>query len=268
MGYISKTFRPIVVGDDVSTVIQDDKSAQAFATGDILFDWTEVEVPLRTNAIVNGLIHAYGNDGAAQAAGDIMLLIAKSNNGVAPTSLGNVNAKPSSCFELPDVLMNIIKFEGSTNTDGKLNFPNLGSSYYYMVGSVHGGTGDDASGSSIPAVIDLEANGVRGTNKIYVAGIAGGAFDFGTGVLLNDASNVADDASTTLTVDGVDPRRHFRAGDKIYIHDVDTSIGTVASLGATSIVLTSNNVGAIANNDEFVNDKPLTITLSFSSNKM
>ena len=111
-------------------------------------------------------------------------------------------------------------------------------------------------------------NNCEGTVKIYVAGIAGGAIDFSTGVLLNDASNVADDAATSLTVDGVDPRRHFRVGDTVHIHDSDTAIGTIASMTNTNITLAANNVGAIADNDEFVNDKPLTITLAFSNGKM
>ena len=266
MGYISKTFRPSVINGDVSGVIQSNGSDKPFAAGDLLFDWHELIIPARTSAIVNGLVHVYGEDGGAAPNSDFYLLFAKSNNGAAPTSLGTVNDKPNAAFDLPDLLMNIVKFEGAANTEGKLNMPNLGSTYYYMFG---GGAGTDGtSGQSLPIVINPELNLSDGTTKIYVAGIAGGAMDFSTGVLLNDASNVADDAGTSLTVDGVDPRRHFRVGDTIHIHDVDTAIGTIASMTDTSIVLTSNNVGAIANNDEFVNDKPLTITLSFSSKKI
>jgi len=266
MGYTTKTFRPSVINGDVSGVIQSNGSDKPFAAGDLLFDWHELTIPNRSNAIVNGVVHVYGEDGAAAPNSDFFLIFAKSNNGVAPTSLGTVNDKPAAAFDLPDLLMNVVKFEGVGNTEGKLNMPNLGSSYYYMFG---GGAGtNNSSGQSLPIVINPEPNRVDGTTKIYVAGIAGGAMDFSTGVLLNDASNVADDAGTSLTVDGVDPRRHFRAGDTVHIHDSDTAIGTIASMTDTTIVLTSNNVGAIADNDEFMNDKPLTITLAFSDGKM
>ena len=117
-----------------------------------------------------------------------------------------------------------------------------------------------------PIIIEPEDMDFAGgqTQRIYVAGIAGGAIDFSTGVLLNDASDIADDAGTALTTDGVDPRKCFQVGDVIYIHDVDTSIGTVASMTATNITLTANNVGAIADDDEFVGDTPITIKLGFS----
>ena len=122
-----------------------------------------------------------------------------------------------------------------------------------------------ASGQGGPVVIEPENNHLGGqtTNRIYVAALAGGDFNFSTGVLLNDGSDVADDAGTSLTVDGVDPRQAFRPGDVLYIHDVDTPIGTISSLAATTITLTSNNVGAIADDDEFMNASPIRVTLGF-----
>jgi len=156
--------------------------------------------------------------------------------------------------------MNVVKFEGTTNTAGKLNMPNLGSTYYYMIG------GGDASGNNLPVVINPELNLSDGTTKIYVAGIAGVGMDFSTGVLANGA--VGDDSATSITVKTVDPRRHFRVGDTVHIHDVDTALGTIASMTSTNITLNANNTSAIADEDEFVNDKPLTITLAFSDGKM
>jgi hypothetical protein len=264
MGYTTKTFRPSVINGDVSGVIQSSGSDKPFAAGDLLFDWHELIIPARTSAIVNGVVHVYGEDGAAAPNSDFFLIFAKSNNGAAPTSLGTVNDKPAAAFDLPDLLMNIVKFEGVSNTEGKLNMPNLGSSYYYMFG---GGAGTDgSSGQSLPIVINPEQNRVDGTTKIYVAGIAGGAMDFSTGVLSN--AGVSDDSATSIVTKTVDPRRHFRVGDTVHIHDSDTPIGTIASLTNNDIVLTSNNVGAISADDEFMNDKPLTITLAFSDGKM
>ena len=265
MGYTTKTFRPSVVNSRVANVINANASDKAFGDGDTLFDWHELTIPNRSNAIVNAVVHSYGIDGAAQANADFALLIAKSNNGAAPTSLGNGNVKASAAFDLPDVLMNIVRFEGTANSIGKLNMANLGSTYYYMIGG-GGSANSEGSGNNLPIVIDPEPNRVDGTTKIYVAGIAHGGLNFSTGVLSN--AGVSNDSATSITTKTVDPRRHFRVGDTVYIHDVDTAIGTVASLGATNITLAANNVGAISADDEFVNDKPLTITLAFSSGKM
>tara|TARA_A100001515_G_scaffold26043_2_gene20000 strand:+ start:24 stop:821 length:798 start_codon:yes stop_codon:yes gene_type:complete len=257
--FFQKQIRPDIINGDVSGVIQSNAADKPFSTGDVVFDWQALDLPKGTDAIVNGSIHMYGEDGGPSTSKDFYLLIAKSNNGVAPTSLGDTNAAVTGCYELGDILLGVIKFEGNTHGQGIINL-NKESIYYYNIGS--------SSGQSGVTVIETGVNpsGVtRGTStqRIYVAGIAGGAHDFSTGVLLNDASDVADDSATTLTVDGVDPRKAFRAGDTVYIHDSDTPIGTVASLTANSIVLTSNNVGAIADDDEFMNAAPMTIKLGF-----
>ena len=259
MAYFQKTFRPDIINGDVSNVIQSNKTDLPFAANDLLFDWVAVDVPLGTDAIVDGSVHMYGEDGSAQTNCDFHLIIAKSNDGVAPTSLGTVNVAITGCYELPDILLGMMKFEGDANKVGKLNLQGHGGSIYQF-----NTTGNN--GAVGPVVIQPEHNTLGGatTNRIYVAGIAGGAIDFSTGVLLNDASDVADDAGTSLTVDGVDPRKAFRVGDTVYIHDVDTAIGTVASLGSNNITLTSNNVGAITDDDEFMNAKPITVTLGFN----
>jgi len=259
MGYFTKTIRPDIINGAVANVIASNKTDNPFTAGDILFDWTAVDVPVRTNAIVDGIIHAYGEDGSNQVVGDIMLLVVQSNSGAAPTSLGTVNAGITGCYELPDILMNVMKFEGGASQAGKLDIGIHGSCYYWNIGSEHGQQG--------PLVIQPESNtlpGVSSKTRIWIAGIAGGAFDFSTGVLLNVAENVADDATKGLAVDGVDPRKAFREGDTVYIHDANTAIGTIASLGANTITLTDNNVGAITDDDEFMNASPITIKLSFS----
>ena len=56
----------------------------------------------------------------------------------------------------------------------------------------------------------------------------------------------------------------FPPGDTVYIHDVDTAIGTVSSLTDNDLTLTANNVGAISTNDEFINANPITATFCFS----
>jgi hypothetical protein len=256
MRYFQKTFRPDIIDGAIAKVIASDASDNPFASGDILFDWQGIDIPLGTDAIVDGFVHMYGEDGAAQANVDFHLLIAKSNNGVAPTTLGNENGQLSGCFELPDVLLGMMKFEADTNKVGKLNLGGHGGSIYQF-----NTTGNN--GHIGPVVIEPEHNALGGqaTNRIYVAAIAGGAIDFSTGVLSN--AGVSDDSATTIVTKTVDPRKAFRAGDTVYIHDSNTPIGTIASLTSSSIVLTSENVGAISADDEFMNAKPITVTLGF-----
>ncbi len=261
MSRLVKTFRPDIINGDVSTVIASNKTDAPFQTGDLLFDWHPIDIPTRANAVVDGIMFSYGEDGAAPVAGDIVLLIAKSNNGVAPTTLGAVNTLPAggACPELPDVLMNMLKFEGSSNLQGKIELANYGGAFYSL-------SGQHASQRDGVWRIEPEVNnfgGVSTENRIYVAGIAGGALDFSTGVLVDGA--ITSDSATDITVKTVDPRRSFRVGDTVYLHDVDTALGTIASMDGTSVILNAAIAGGtdLADEDELVNAKPLTITLYF-----
>ena len=259
--YFQKKFRPNIINGDVSTVIQSDKTDLPFADKDLLFDWQPIDIPLGTDAIVSGIAHMYGEDGGVQISQDFALLIAKSNNGVAPTSLGAVNATirntASDCPELPDVLIGIMKFEADTQKAGILELAS-DSLYYWSIG--------DASGQLGPLAIEPENNSLSGsatTNRIFVAGYAGGGFDFSTGILADGA--VTSDSATSITVKTVDPRKAFRVGDTVYLHDVDTALGTIASMTDTNITLNAAIAGGtdIADEDEFMNERPITITLGF-----
>lgn len=260
MRYFQKTFRPDIINGTVGNVIQSNKNALTFGAKDILFDWQSVDVPLGTDAIVDGVVHMYGIDGAAQASLDFYLLIAKSNNGVAPTSLGTVNATITGCYELPDILTGVMKFEGTTDMSGALELDG-------HAGTIFNWAANSQVGSNNIVAIEPENNnfGGQSTNRIYIAGIVGSGpgFDFSTGVLKDGAET--SDTETSLTTKTVDPRKAFRVGDTVYIHDVNTAIGTIASMTATNITLNDAIAGGtdIADEDEFVNAQPITVNLSF-----
>ena len=76
---------------------------------------------------------------------------------------------------------------------------------------------------------------------------------------------ITSDSATDITVDGVDPRQAFRVGDTVYLHDVDTALGTIASMDSTSVILNAAIAGGtdLADDDELVNASPLTIKLGF-----
>ena len=152
----------------------------------------------------------------------------------------------------------MMKFEGDTNRNGNLDLTgHAGSIWHWNLASVHGHVA--------PVVIQPENNALGGvtTNRIYIAGIAGGAFDFSTGVTVDGA--ITSDSATDITVADVDPRKAFRVGDTVYLHDVDTALGTIASMDSTSIILNEAIAGGtnLADDDELQNAQPITITLGF-----
>ena len=260
MAYFQKTFRPDIINGAVGNVIQADKTDLPFTAKDILFDWQPIDVPFGTDSIVDGLVHMYGEDGGVQHSLDFHLIIAKTNNGAAPTSLGTVNLSPAagSCYELPDVMIGLMSFEGDATRAGMLEIGgHAGGIWHWNY------PGDGGHGGRV--VIEPEQNSLGGstTNRIYVAGIAGGGHDFSTGVL-SDGGETSD-AATSLTTKTVDPRKSFRVGDTVYIHDVNTAIGTIASMTSTNITLNAAIAGGtdIADEDEFMNAQPITVSLGF-----
>jgi len=198
-----------------------------------------------------------GEDGANQANVDLTLVFAKSVDGVAPTSLGAVNSAPAGSFTVAQHVIGAVKVEGSANGIGQVKLGHGTLLYGNIAGN---------NGMSMNCVLEGEpASGSHvGFDKIYVAALCETVgLDFSTGVLSDGV--VGDDTAADTTVKTVDARAAFQPGDIVYIHDVDTAIGTVSSVpDDTSIILTSNNVGAIANNDELINATPITVTLKFT----
>ena len=51
----------------------------------------------------------------------------------------------------------------------------------------------------------------------------------------------------------------------MYLHDVDTALGTIASMDATSVILNAAIAGGtnLADEDELVNANPIRVTIGF-----
>ena len=258
MGYFLKEVTPDIVNGDVSNVIQGSAADKPFGGQDVLFNWTEFQIPSGGAVLENVNVYVMGEDGGSNEQ-DMFLYFAKTVNGNAPDDLGTVNSAMTTAFNLPTALIGGIKLEGSeTNSIIK------GTAF----GSVLGGSPYSAHGIVHRTVFSAEDNvqtGRTGFDTYYVCGFAGGAFDFSTGVLSDGA--VTSDSATSLTTKTVDPRKCFQIGDTVYIHDVDTAIGTVKSMTATNITLNAAIAGGtnIADEDEFVNANPIRIKLGFSS---
>ena len=259
----------------------DATSIAAFAANDVLFDWTAVQVPKGANRLVSVGIIMRGTDGASQTSRDLDLYFAKSIKGVAPVSLGTMNATVA---VKPGITNNII---GMANIDNAGDYGGSGFDYLQVAQ-----TGSGGANSHMPAVV-LEAEPNSGTNvgydTLYVSCIAQGAINFGTAVLTDDAVDVSGEDGTIDDLDGTACNLAFAPGDIIHATD-DIILGEVASLDANSITFKfsgedsldptgnytvpaniaawriQNGAGAagdLANNDELFNIHPMRILLSF-----
>ncbi len=217
MGYISKLIKPTPA---VATMIQSNKTDLPFGAGDVICDWTEFEVPVGTVKLESVMLLITGQDATPQTSRDIVVYFAKGNaDGTAPSSLGTGNTSVDGKGFYNNVLGHTIL--DILNYDARLDFASI------VTAST---TNSDSSMNHTNLVLSAE-DSVLGTHKLYVGLVGGAAYDgdFSTGVLLNDADNVAA-GDTALVTDGTDANKVFNPGDVILKHDSDTVVGTVKSL--------------------------------------
>lgn len=272
--YFTAEFTPDIVMGDISDVYTGGDGVN-LAAHDLVADWTAIDVPKGTCALHSVLLTVNNVDGGAdEPESDWILLFAKEANGIAPPSIkgnGFGYAPVITNGGIREHLIGGLRLEASSTHTSQITsveeFTGF-TMYQFGAGSIRDNLGSTANGTQpFPIIIDLEPT--SGTNvgydKLYVAVlIAIGTPSFETNVLANYASGApADDSTTTIVVDTVDPRLVFGIGDSVYngTQNNDTAIGVVKSLGANSIELESNNVGAIVNNDELINGNPIRIRL-------
>ena len=250
--------KPDIVAGDISTVIDSDKGHLDIGAGEIIFDWTAVNVPKGTSMLrsITAIVNA---EDATYAAGSLTtyhLIFAKSVNGVAPTTMGLTNAAQTGCFDLKDHYVGSAILE-STAATGTISGPAFHVAYH--------GSDNSVTGGGLPLVIDLEPHDWNHTNvgydKLYVMGFQMDVRGYHTAVECSSALSASD--SATIAVDGTDATKIFSVGDTVYVHDVDTAIGTVKSVSALAIVLNADNAVAVANNDEMINANPIRLKLGF-----
>jgi hypothetical protein len=255
MGYFTVRITPDIVDGDISKLIADDKTDNPMASGNLLFDWQALQVPKGAKKLVNITGYMMGEDGGVQGNADIHFIFAKSIDGVAPGTLGEEGAGQTACFELPLHFIGGMKVEGTSH-------PTVGTAFGDWFTSSYGG----APGTNTGVILQGEPDSGQnvGYDVIYVAAFMGAAVDFSTGVLANYSSGAPSaDSTTSIVVKTVDARKCFQKDDIVYVHDVDTALGTVSSVTATGIELTANNGAAVANNDEIINATPVKVLFGF-----
>tara|TARA_Y100000592_G_scaffold44498_1_gene70599 strand:+ start:217 stop:975 length:759 start_codon:yes stop_codon:yes gene_type:complete len=228
--------------------------AGVYTVGDLLFDWTEFEIP-------RGGAKLVGATAITRPKGDtnpptpnpfgIHLLFGKVG-----TSLGTSNAVPYSAKPTEDIL-GAVKIE---TTDY------IQSAGTQLTSVAH----VSAKDVNLQPNTETPVKGVSvGFDKYYVAGVAAGAFFFttATNIIASDGA-----ASTTLICDGADAdlQEHFLPGDTIQIGTTVSGVAAGTTLGdvltvdsATQITLTETSKALLKDGMLLYNTKPVKILLHF-----
>ena len=230
----------------------------AFSNADVLFNWTSFEIPKGAACLKSIQVAMKGTDGADANKLDMELYFAKSINGVAPSAFGALNGAATAALAAA-CRRNIIGFkllDGSSRSDDE-------DLIGYNVWGSGIATVADTAISDLILEGDPSYGGTEGYQTIWVAGIAKGAFDFGTAVALDQAGNQAvTTVPTQLTTDGTDPRIVFMKGDVVQAQD-NAAIGTVVSVDSAT-TMTVDAVAAALTDDDTINWKyPLEFILGF-----
>ena len=236
------------------TVTASKQHTAAFTGGDVLFDWTEVQIPKGTSKVIGAtmLVRAKGNSAVTANIFGSNLIFSKTDT----QTLGTINSTPD---QVP--------------SNDLLGFIDLDDTHQSIASTLKStaigmATRNSANGSTFPNLLITPTQ--EGTNvgydKFYIGGIADGAFDFRTIVRINDGDIDTASPGTTLATDGasMDIRKHFIAGDVLHAHD-DAVIGTVASVtDATDLELTAAlSTGVLEDDDYVYNINPIKIILFF-----
>ena len=260
--YFTVEVLPDMGADGATTAL-----SQELADKDIMFDWHAFDIPKGGARLLSITSIVHGTNGADQLPGgttlDYELIFAKDRKGVAPPTLGVNNAGVTGEGWYNHVIGRCVVDSSLQGDEGnliRLNVVNTDLAY----------NGGAATYVNAPLVLQADALGTVGYNKdgydrIYVAGIALGGFDFNTGVLLNetDSATLAALGTAALDVDGTDPRNVFGVGDVIVAQD-GAAVGTIKSIPSDVLInLESAHTDALTNNDEFFHQSPIRLIFHF-----
>ena len=270
--YFSVTVTPDVIMGDVSDV-HDETDGIALAAGDLVADWTAVDVPRGVNILHSISLIANNVDASAtRFAADLVVLFAKSVNGVAPGSIKNngFGLPPAWGGNVRDHIVGGIRLESTTDNteynipivDGVLGF----SMYQYGHGKIHA---TNTATPSLPMVLEMDPE--SGTNvgydKLYIALLNhhGTPTITGTNVLSTETIDASSAEKNTIAVDTVDARKLFSIGDQVYVYDVNTPIpGTLTKVEQNLLTFSeTNSTVDVAEDDELLNANPIRLKLGF-----
>ena len=238
--------------------------AAAFGAGDVLFDWTAVQIPKGSALLrsVTAMVKPKGDaDPTANRFG--MELLFSSTDTV---SLGTVNSAaahaPNSDF------LGRIEFETSNYGHTAMQSTAVATS-----GRSSNNGLDQSQFVLTPKMSDTVNNtyATPGYDTVYVGAIATGAFDFISinAIAEDGAASAASTQVITMDGAGMDVREHFGVGDVVHIGTTvgtpaaDSLIGTIASAdGTTQITLEDVSPTELVDGDILYDINPVKLILS------
>ena len=240
------------------TISASDQHSGAASANQLLVDWTAIEIPKGASCLRSAtvLIRAKGDATPSENDSAFHLAFSKTNT----VSLGSfrtaMDHRPSNDF------IGVLSFDDN----------NFASESFESTAIATLGT--DIGTSAPPLVLqgDPTTGDNVGFDTIYVAMVAGGAFDFQSINAIAEAGTAGAASTQVITMDGtsMDVREHFAAGDVVHIGTsvgtpaADSLIGTVASAdSATQITLTSTSATNLVDGDILYNINPVKIVLGF-----
>ena len=233
------------------TIAASKQHVAAFTAGDVLFDWTEVQIPKGTSRVIGAALLARpkGNAAVTSNAFGCFLAFSKTNT----QTLGVINSTPATVPS--NDLLGHLEIEDTTS----YVHANLKSTNVAMAGR-----SSNTSTQANVLVTPSQTGDNVGYDKFYVGGVASGAFDF-TSILVVSDADIASAAHTSIVTAGssMNNTRHFIAGDVIHAQD-DAVVGTLASVAESGITLTSELATSIlTNGDTLYSINPIRIILFF-----
>ena len=182
--------------------------AAAFTAGDVLFDWTEFEIPRGGSRLmaVTALVRPKGDAGPTPNNFPMSLIFGKSGS-----SIGDANS---------------VAFLTTKQTNDVFGSMEIATSDYIGPDSAVSTSclsvaHSDAHTKSIvfnPSSTSITTGANVGYDKYYIAGIANGALDFRSINALAEAGAAEAASTQVITMDGtsMDVREHFIDGDVVH----------------------------------------------------
>ena len=239
--YITRTVKP--------TLLAAKQHLGAYADGDVLFDWTEFNLPNGTSRLVGVTAIVRGNDGAAQDCPMDLMFATKTPAGSAPQSTGT---------EQGAMLPTANPYYNEIIGGVKLDATDYSDQVQISIGSA-----TVASSGECPILFESYGTAPDdGRYSFYVAASAnssGPNFDSNTAVAL--AYGAA--SASIITLDGTSALVNLAPGDVVRAQD-EAVMGTINTVdSATQITLTAVNTAAIADGDLVYRLSPITLKLTF-----
>ena len=256
MGFFTVEVKPII-----STIKQAGNSS-VYSAGDVLFDWTAFQIPRGAAKLIGMTVVFRGKNGAAQTALDLDVFFAKTVDNVAPLTMGSIN---SGATAKPSVSNHILGF---ARLDDAASFGENGFDFF-TVGMSGGAASPALPSTNLVIQGEVDSGDGVGTDEIYIGGITGGAYDFGTTVLARGGEIAGVTVVETDKGSDDDPNAEliFAPGDVLH-GSTGAVLGTVASIAAfgsskQDITFTAGTAEVLDDNEEIFNVSPIRIILSF-----